>query len=307
MAKEKMSVESLVNEALRKLATADGPMKLTGKGDPPALFASAAGTNKDAVAQLTDASNPLLRTAGKNDPVKLTAAGFARALPTIPEERVGPLAKDLATDIPTAAARIAFLQQIVDRTPLATAELLPVLEEAAAAERAETEARLASSKKHRDAEEASRKAIVRWLEVQDERRKDRIAALLKELEIEGAKADPPRPSPAATQPPAAKSAPATAAERSFCRDTADQLTTAWRAAWDDNKAEARDYLESAIWNISGLRAVGEVGQKTTFDGRLHEGAAGLFTGDAVNIVRPGWVLEEDEDREYVALKAVVEK
>lgn len=303
MAKEKVSVESLVDEALRKLATADGPLRLSGKGDPPALFASAAGANKDAIAQLQDAA--LIRVEGKNSPVKLTAAGFARVLPGIPEEKVGGLAKAFAADIPTAAARVEFLQEIVGRTPTARAELLTVLDESLKAESAETEARLAAATKRRERDEADRDAAARWIRLIDDARKKRVAALLRELEIEGEKVDAPPPTPAPPAP-SGGSKPVTPADHGFRRDTADQLTSAWRAAWDDKKADAREYLESAIWNVRGFRTIGEAGQQIPFDGRLHEGGAGLFTGDAVRVVRPGWLIEED-DREYVALKALVEK
>jgi len=71
--------------------------------------------------------------------------------------------------------------------------------------------------------------------------------------------------------------------------------------------EAREFLESAIWNINGFKPVGEVGQRLSFDGRYHEGGSNLFTGDLVKIVRPGWLFEEADDSEYVVLKAQVSK
>jgi len=98
----------------------------------------------------------------------------------------------------------------------------------------------------------------------------------------------------------------TAEEMDFRRDSADQFAAAWRAAWDGKKAEAIEYLESAMWNIRGLILKGEAGARVAFDGRYHEGGAGVFTGDTVKVVRPGWVLDEG-DRDYVALKAAVEK
>jgi hypothetical protein len=84
------------------------------------------------------------------------------------------------------------------------------------------------------------------------------------------------------------------------------LAAAWRDAWIAQKNEGRDYLESAMWNIRGFRMVGEVDARTAFDGRYHESDASVFTGDAVRILRPGWLLKEDEG-DYVALKAAVEK
>ena len=100
--------------------------------------------------------------------------------------------------------------------------------------------------------------------------------------------------------------PKTAEDLDFRRYETDRLAAAWRDAWDAKKDEGRDYLESAMWNIRGLRMVGEVGANAAFDGRYHESETSAFTGDGVRIVRPGWLLKEDEG-DYVALKAAVEK
>ena len=77
--------------------------------------------------------------------------------------------------------------------------------------------------------------------------------------------------------------------------------------WNAKKDGASDYLESAMWNIIGLRIIGEAGARVGFDGRYHECETPVFTGDSVKIVRSGWLLKEDEDRDYVPLKAVVER
>ena len=59
-----------------------------------------------------------------------------------------------------------------------------------------------------------------------------------------------------------------------------------------------------MWNIRGLRMIGETDAKVRFDGRVHESDGPAFTDDAVKVGRPGWLLKT-EDEEYVALKARV--
>jgi hypothetical protein len=100
--------------------------------------------------------------------------------------------------------------------------------------------------------------------------------------------------------------PKTSEERSFRREIAQQLVETWRAAWNDNKPEGRDYLESAMWNIEGLRMIGVKDTTVAFSGRNHECSTPVFSGDAVKIVRPGWLVEEGE-HEHVVIKALVEK
>src|SRR5437868_5257909 len=154
------SVEELVTRALVTVATADGPVRMSGKGDHPAVFPTTAGGNKDAITRLKYADPPLVTLSGKGktETIELTAAGFQQVLPHLPEEKVGGLAKGLAAELPPAA-RVEFLNEIVRRTPPAATELLPVLEEAVAAEKAEAEARAAAAAKRREQEEATRQAV----------------------------------------------------------------------------------------------------------------------------------------------------
>lgn len=305
MAKEKVSVDDLVKGAVLKLATGEGPMRLSGKGDHPPLFGSAAGPSKDAIAKLQAADNPLIHTVGtgKTTTVKLTAAGFALALPSIPEDKVGPLAKQFAAEIPSAAARVEFLQQIVGRTPLATAELLPVLEETRTAERAETEARLAASTKRREAEDAFRKAIEQWMKLLDGRQAERIAALRRELEIEGAKVPPTR----AERPeqPDHEVSPQSDDDNAFRRQTARRLVSSWLQQWKLGRDQGREALEVAIGGMTGIRRVGTLGESVGFDGVVHECESAVSDGQAVTIVRAGWLLVED-DGPYTLAKALVE-
>lgn len=312
---EAVSVEQLITNALVALATADGPRRLTGKGDPPALFPSKSGTNKEAIERCLAEGEPLLQVDGKGkaETVRLTEAGFQKALPHLPEDRVGGLARSLAGGMPTTT-RVGFLQGVVARFPTATAELIPLLEEAIAAERAEADARVAEAAKRREAEEASLKALERWKRLLEQRREQRIESLKQELAVEGESAPdvppPPKPThPAAQHPPVEhpQLAAKTAEDKTFRRQVARRLVSSWLEAIQRGKAEARQFLETTIGNLSGLRQIGEVDESVSFDGAHHEGPAGFFTGDRARIVRPGWILDEEGEHEYVVLKAQVSK
>jgi hypothetical protein len=306
VAKAKASAEEQVRNALLKAAASLGPVKLTGKTD--GLFASASGANGDAIKELRNADEPLLSAVGKDgkaELVTLTAAGFERIAGELPEEQVGVVAKRVALAV-SAAARIDFIQDVIGRTPLAAAELTPLLEEAVAAEKAEQDARVAAAAKRREAEELSRKALERALQLLEDRRRSRIDTLRRELEAEGERAaDPPLLRPTESQRKG-EAAPASEEDADFRRDVAKQLAASWRATWEMSKPEVREFLESAMWNINGLRLVGEPGERVAYSGKLHESVAGVFGGDTVRVVRPGWVLDESAG-EFVVLKAVVEK
>jgi hypothetical protein len=311
-ARAKVSTDELVRAALLRVAVT-GEAKLTGKTD--GLFASASGANKEVIERCKSAEKPLLAVVGKEGKAELVAlapAGFELIAGDLPEEKVGAVAKRVATAVP-AAGRIDFIQDTIRRTPLAAPELTPLLEEAVAAEKAESEARVVVAAKRRAAEETAQKALERALQLFAERRQNRLDALRREWEAEGEKAGDlpaiePRPQREATTTARGTGPePKTAEDQDFRRDSADQFAAAWRAAWDAKKGEALEFLESAMWNIRGMKLRGEAGAKVAFDGRYHACAEPAFTDDAVNVVRPGWVLDEGEERDYVALKALVQK
>ncbi len=296
------SVDALVQQAL-KLAATNPKASWTGQS-AKALFNTKEANSAAAIERCRDASRPLLKQ--HKDGATLTGAGFEEVVAALSEEQVTPLAKSVANGLPVGE-RADFLQGVIGRTPLAAAELTPLLEEAIAAEKASRQAREEEAAKRRAAEEASLQALERAQKLIAERQQARVAELLRLLEIEGQK--PPEPTAERSPAPTLEVAPAVpnnSEDKDFRRDVAAQLASSWRATWELNKPDAREFLESAMWNISGFKLVGEVGQRVAYSGRVHESVAGVFSGDQVKVARPGWALDEDAG-EFVVLKAVVEK
>jgi len=307
-AKATTNPDDLVKQALLKIALADGPVRLSGKGED-AVFSSTAGANKEAIARLKEEGQPLIveRGEGKAQTVALTPAGFERVVDAIPAEKVVSVVSGLADNL-GPSARVTFLQELVRKTPQVISGLVPLLEAAMTAEKTASETRAKEAEKQRATEAASLAALEQWKLLLQERKRQRIDALKQELAAEGVEPEERTPQPP-TKPtkPAPSLAPPDAEDVGFRRNVARRLVSSWVDAWDANKPDAREFLESAIWNVSGFRLVGEIGQRLSFDGRYHEGGPGLFTNDVVRIVRPGWVLEEADDHEYVVLKAQVTK
>ena len=308
-ARAKVSVDELIRSALLKAAETE-VVKLTDKVD--GLFASATGANKDAIGACKSAEKPLLTVVGKEGKAELVAlapAGFERVAADIPEEKVGAVAKRVALAVP-AAERVAFIQDALRRTPLAAPELTPLLEEAIAAEKAAHEARIAAAAKRRAAEEAAKAALERAAQLIAERQRNRLDALRREWEAEGASADD-RPERAAqpqvgAQPAATTllSKPNGPDEVGFFRQVARRLVSSWLEAVRLGKPDARRFLEVAMGNLDVLEPLGAEGQATDFNGAYHKAETGISTGTRVTVVRPGWRLIED-DGEYVIEQALV--
>ena len=303
-------VEKLVAHAL-KLAATKPKAKWLG-ASAATLFSTKEANHEAALAECTKPDAPLLKQVGKGG--ALTPAGFERIANVLPEAEVVALTKATAAGM-TAVEQVAFLQGAIGRTPNAAAELTPLLDQAVAAKKVELEANAAAEAKRAAAAEANRAALKRALELSERDKQNEIDSLLRQWEALGQKrsdlpAHKPAPEPAntlQTKPAATGTAPEprTGEERDFRRNVADQLAASWRAAWDAKKDEPRDYLESAMWNVGGLKLVGETGTRLAFDGRYHECKSPVSSGESVRVTRPGWVLEEDE-RDYVVLKTVVE-
>lgn len=296
-AKATVSVDALIDLGLGKFAAGTGPFKLSGK-TTDALFAST-GAEKKAGEEAIAGGWIAVVGSGKTATVRLTPAGFSRIAGSLAPEQVGPLAKTVAEPLPLGE-RIAFLQDAVSRVPVAAVELLPVLEASIAEEKAEAAEREAKQARQRELEIAAEAAIKRWLELSGVRKEERIASLKRQLAAEGASSEPVVEKPVGP-------APTTPGDHSFRRSVAVQLVASWRATFSPDRPEIREFIESAIWNVRGMKVIGEPGEAVEFDGRLHEGPAGLFTGNPAKIVRPGWLIEEGGDAEFVVQKAHVEK
>lgn len=301
------SDEDVLKARLLELARADGPRRLigAGKGYHKALFGKTAVDRRAAeLSRLADRPLVSILGVGKNETVALTAAGFENILAALTDEEVAGVALRVVEPL-AHAEQVAVLQQAVAAAPIATSELMPALEAAIARENDAREAEAARLTKRRAAEAASLAAMEKWKAAVDSRRQHEIAHLTRQLRELGAE-----PKGIATPTASVRNnplEPTTRDDLAFRRDVANQLASAWHATWSPDRPEIRDFLESAMWNVSGLQTIGETGELTAFHGRLHESGPGVFPGDPVRVTRPGWALEEGGDADYVVLKAVVEK
>lgn len=291
------SVEELVRAALKALALADSPLKLTGKGAP---LGSGAAANL-ASQQLHNGDRPLVQPVGtaKTSPVELTAAGFEQVVADLPDEHIGPAAKRIAAVLPVAE-RVDFLTAVVNRTPLAASDLVPLLEAATAEEQTEREARLAEAARRKEREDHALAALDQFKALLEDRRQARVASLKKELEIEGAAGQ----TVTAAAPRADLPRPHSPEDFDFRRQAARRLVSSWLEACRMGKAEARQFLETAIANMTAIRQVGEEGERLPFDGAHHKADRPARDGETVTVVRPGWVLD-DERGEYLLAPAHV--
>jgi hypothetical protein len=298
------SVEALVEKALTTAATK--PKAKWSGASGSVLFNSNEANTEAAIAAATKGDVPVLVQRGET--WALTAAGFVRVASDMSAEAAAQLAKGIARGL-TAEDRVAFLEGVIGRTPAPAAELVPVLEVAVQEAKAEQEGRVALTAKRAVAHAANVAALERALALCRQAKQDRLEAIRREWEAEGQRAaDLPPPTKAREPEPelriTAKKLPVTNDDKAFRRDSADQFAASWRAAFDGKKAEAMEFVESAMWNIAGLKLMGEVGARVGFDPRYHECATPTSSGQPAVMVRPGWVLEETTG-DYVALKAVV--
>lgn len=306
------AIEKLVLAALIKAAEAPAEVKLSGQPTDgvTSLFPSAAGANKPALERVMKGEPPLLRVTrkeGKAEFVQLTRAGFELVRAHIAPERIGVIVRPIAGELPPAE-RAEFLNEIIGRTPDAAPELVEELRLAVEAEKAELEARVRETVRRREREERINRALEQARQVMEQLRLARVDALRKQLEAEGETAAPKEPirGPEEGAAPAARPArqPEAREDASFRRDVAGRLVSTWLESYRLNKPEGRLFLETAMGNISGLRQIGEEGERVAFDGKYHDSDAGAVTGSLVRVVRPGWVLEED-DGEYRLVSAKV--
>lgn len=305
------AIEKLVLAALIKAAEAPGEVKLSGQPTDgvTSLFPSAAGANKPALERAMKGEPPLLRVMrkeGKAEFVQLTRAGFEHVRAHIAPERIGVIVRPIAGEL-QPAERAEFLNEIISRTPDAAPELVEELRLAVEAEKAELEARVRETTRRREREERINRALEQARQVMEQLRVARVDTLRKQLAAEGEADIPKEPIHGREKTPAdarMSRQPEAREDSTFRRDVAGRLVSTWLESYRLNKPEGRLFLETAMGNISGLRQIGEEGERVAFDGKYHDSDAGAVTGSLVRVVRPGWVLEED-DGEYRLVSAKV--
>jgi hypothetical protein len=316
------SVDELVHHAL-KLAATNPKAKWTGRS-AKAFFNENEANHKAAMERCLDASRPLLRQV--KDGGVLTAEGFERIageltdaeaisvyeqmVGEVPEEQVGALTK-VAAGVLALDQRADFILEAIRRTPNATAELNPLLADVNAAAEVEAKAKTAAAMKEKQEHDARMLALEETKRLLADSLRIKRDAIRQQWEALGGEPDELRdPDPIQKRkkgPTDDNEGPVAVSreDKTFRRHVADQFAAAWRAAWEANKDEARDYIESAMWNISGLKLIGEPGARVPFDALYHECPMPVSTGEAVKVVRPGWVLDETHG-DYTPLKVLVE-
>lgn len=311
MAKQsRINVDELVKDALLKIAQAESPVRLSGKGEHPVVFSKA---NKGAIDKLKDPTAPLVQEVGKGKSleVKLTLAGFKQIADAIPEDTVGAATRRVAEQL-AGDEQVSFIQEILPRVPSAARELDPLLADAVKRQEAEAAQRVEAERRRAERLATSQVAMQRCMEHLAKLRAGHIEELKARLLAAGGSVpEMPEPQPEREVKPANRNRtvaePATQEDRDFRRDVAERLVSSWRDAVSMKKEEARRFLETALDNISGLRRIGEEQEQVKFDGAVHESFPGVFTDHLVKVVRSGWALEAGDDREYVILKAQVAK
>ncbi len=95
-------------------------------------------------------------------------------------------------------------------------------------------------------------------------------------------------------------APGSDEDYAFVRRVTSDLVSSWE---EEQDSKAREAIERVLEN-SGARRIGSIGEQTTFLGQHHESSDPIREGDAVEIVQPGWIWE-DEQRAFLLTPAKV--
>ena len=274
--KAAVSITELIRAALLKVASAMEDVKLADKD--AGAFTSASVTNKDAIAECLNAEKPLARGCADGRQGEVRGAHGSRfrahrgriAGGSDRSGREGNRERASTRCASRAHSGCAFVELPLRRRN--SHQLKWLLPRRRLPNTKRGSRRLRNKKL---SEEAAKKALERAIQLFEERRQNRLAALKREWEAEGANAadltpHQPRPADKETNPKPRKPGPepTTREEKDFRRSETDRLAAVWGATWNAKKDEARDYLESAMWNIIGLRIIGEAGRKRKgFDGR----------------------------------------
>lgn len=293
--KLKTETDGHVHAAVLKLATAEGPLKLQPKrGETDGLFPEGKTQPiKDAIAVATTGESPLFRSVGlvnKVERYELAPAGV---------RAVGAAVEHSATGM-TAADAIRLAERVMQKHLDTVAELGPLVERLEARRTQESAAEEKQRKEDAERQQAIREAFRRWEAGVERRKLSRIEELLRELAELGGVPEPTAPKGHHNPVPAPKDA------KEFVRQEARRLVSAWADAVRLGKKEAERALEVVLGNLSAIRQVGEAGESTTFDPVHHECETAISTDSAAEVVRPGWVLVEENQTEYVVAKARVQ-
>lgn len=318
-------VDGYVHAAVLRAATENRPLKLqSAKDQTDGLFPPGPPKPvKAAIQQATTGEAPVLRSAGKQGKIEvfeLTPAGVAA---------VGPAVSSAADTLPVAEA-IRLAERVLEKVPDTAVELVPLIERLTARQREEAERD--AKQRQADAQRRERvlEAMKRYQLLMEQQKRDRIAALHRELaELGGEQpgdARPPRADAddrgelnrlndevaklkgelrAAKAAASDQSGIATEDSQEFVRNVARRLVGVWAEAAGTGNDAARNAIEVAISNVGAIEPIGEEGDTVAFDPQRHESGSPIDPGKAVVIDRPGWVLAEQAGVEYVIQKARV--
>jgi hypothetical protein len=289
------SVEELVAHALKTAATK--PRARWAAATAAGLFNTKEDLHGAAQAECTKRGAELLVPKGNGG--ALTAAGFARIAPELPEAEIGAIALR-CVEGQSAAQRYEFLSAAISRFPNAAAELTPALEAAATAKEAESAAEIEAAAKRAAAREANLKALDRAREVLLRDRASEVAAVRKLWEALGESATdlPALPEPKVVPPvavvePQPGPAPRTQDDRDFRAHTARRLVESWLHNVKQQKTEAAVALERVLKGVNGVQAIGVVGTEVNFDGRIHQCDRAISENATARVVRVGWKFKDD--------------
>lgn len=296
-AKEAMAqaeVDGYVYAAVLRAATEGGSFKLqSAKDKTDGLFpAGPPKPVKAAIQAATTGDEPLFSSSGsgKGAVFALTPAGV---------RAVGRAVEHVAGSKPVADV-LREAERVLEKLPDTAVELVPLMDRLTVRQREEEERE--AKQRQADTERRGRvlEAMRRYQSLMEQQKRDRIAALQRELSELGGVVPA---TPTATRPPAAPT-PAPKDAKEFIRQEARRLVGAWADAVRLGKAEAQLALEVVLGNLSAIEVIGEEGETIAFDPIHHESDSSVSKGAGVTVVLPGWRLVEDGG-EYVVAKAKV--
>lgn len=318
MAKAVATAADLLVKALASASEADGEVKLTGTGG---LFPKPEGVQDQALRLCLDGATPYLEvvrsvTAKRKGTetvtkyVRLTPAGFGRLVEATSQADIADVVLRYSSRL-ADSDREALYSALESRTSGPAAEqysaaitALDTDAERRAAERDATAKRL-QMERYRQTVALKKQAADRLEDALTFCRKEvaGFEALLAELAA-GPEKESPR-LPEKKSPPQHAPEPETPEDAGYRRQVVRRLVSSWFQQLEQHRTEGARAMETALGGMTGVRRVGTTGESVPFDGAAHECKRAVSDGESVRLVRPGWVLIED-DGPYTLLKALVE-